>query len=407
MHTTLEQAAYRLDHDYHDIISSDPQGTPDSRVPCLSVATLFPSTRGVVEFVARDGACVLLAATGHIRDFIAQRLGQGERHGEQGDLRGSPRANLAPVTARIAAYPTGSAFESDLLLLTLARTRDAALHAKLCEQNRRALLVLDEATGTWRAAETLGLELASSEHAIGPVLSVKGATSLGEALDDVFELCRYPKELALAPSGTPCAYKQMGRCPGACDGSEPLGAYHARFGQAIAAAGLGVEAWARRVRQEIGEASQALDFERAQLLKRGLDQIEKLPLDGLRHAGALGDFTCVCVTPAFRKGWALVWAAGDRGCVPLVAVEGAPEPGLEALVSGWAEPLTLAGDALEAFALLTRHWFTKPAKARRRRVTVLDRRDPDWARGLPAAIEAAQNASDPGHGDEEHTHVGA
>lgn len=401
MHLTLDQAAYRVDHDYHDIISSDSQGTQESRVPCLFSPALFPSSRGVVEFIAQDGSCVLLAATGHIRDFIAQRLGQGE----QADQPASPRANLAPVTARIVAYPTGSALESDLLLLTLARTRDANLHAKLCEQNRRALLIMDEVTGSWRAGETLGLELSDSEHAIGPVLSAKAATAMGEALDDVFELCRFPKELALAPRGAPCAYKQMGRCPGACDGSEPLGAYHARFAQAIAAAGMGVDAWAGAIRRAIGQASQALDFERAQSLKRALDQIQKLPLDALRHARALGDFTCVCVTPAYRRGWAMVWAVGENGCVPLVAVEGAPGPGLEALVATWASPMTLTGEPLEVFALLTRHWFTKPAKARRRRVTVLDRRDPEWALGLPAAIEAAQNATDPGHDDEEHTHV--
>lgn len=376
--------------------SSNPNPNPDQGTP-PRVSCLFPPTRGVVEMLGEDGSSIMLAATGNIRDFIAQRMN------EDGAL--SPRANLAPVTARIVAYPTGSALESDLLVLGRAGGADADLHARIVEQNRRALLVLDPDSGTHRVADTAALTLKPRERVVGPILSAKGAAALGETLDEVFELCRYPKELAKAPGGTACAYKQMGRCPAACDGSEPMSAYHERFGRALEAAEMGVQAWGGSVRARIVGASAELDFERAQRLKRDLDRIDRLPIDALVHAGSLHDFACVCVTPAWRRGWAMVWVLGGAGLVPIVAIEGDAPAGLGALIASHATPMAVGRATLECFSLVARHWFTKPARARRRRVTILDLRDDRWFEGLPGAIADAQSPSDPGHDDEEHTHI--
>ncbi len=372
-------------------IEPDTHGSPQ-RVSCF-----FPPTRGVVEFVARDGSTVLLAATGHIRDFIAQRMN------EEGTPRA--RADLAPVTARVVAYPTGSALESDLLVLERARKADPALHARIVEQNRRALLVLDPSTGTWRVAESDALKRGGEETVVGPILSAKAAAALGERLDDIFELCRYPRQLALAPHGTPCAYKQMGRCPAPCDGSEPMSAYMERFERASAAAGAGLLAWRGRIQGEIALASAGLDFERAARLKQQLDAVGGLPADALDRARSMHAFACVCVTPAWRAGWALVWVLGGEGLIPVVALEGRPPACMARLIEAHARPVGLDPIQLERFSLVARHWFTKPARARRRRVTILDLRDEDPLRGLEAAIAHAQSPSDTGPDDEEHTHI--
>ena len=59
----------------------------------------FPLGAWRREMIAEDGSTVLLAATGHIRRFIAQRMNE--------DGQQSSKANLAPITAKIIAYPTG------------------------------------------------------------------------------------------------------------------------------------------------------------------------------------------------------------------------------------------------------------------------------------------------------------
>jgi hypothetical protein len=362
------------------------------------VSCFFPSQRGVVEFQSHDNQTLLLAATGHIRDFIAQRLNEANEP--------SARADLAPITARILAHPTGSAFESDLFVLERARTADPDLYTKITHQNRRAMLALNPKQGTWRVCETSNPDIQPNEHIIAPCFTSKGAQQLGEALDDVFELCRYPTQLALAPHGTPCAYKEMGRCPAACDGSEPMSDYDQRFTQAIDAASIGIDAWASQTADQIRHASAELDFETASRLKPQLDTIKSLPRDQLGHARSMHDFACIVITPALRQGWATCWVFSANACTPICTAGCLDNDLLESLpdlLNAHCSPISFDQDQLDRFALIARHWLTKPSKQRKRRVSVLDTRDDQWAKPLRRAIEDAQAASDPGHDDEEHT----
>ncbi len=362
------------------------------------VSCFFPSHRGVVEFQSHNGSTLLLAATGHLRDFIAQRLNEANEP--------TARADLRPITHRILAHPTGSAFESDLFVLERARAVDPDLYTKITHQNRRALLVMNPETGTWRTTETTSLELSKNERVVGPCLTNKSAQQLGESLDDVFELCRYPNELALAPHGTPCAYKEMGRCPAACDGSEPMHAYHQRFALAINAASGGLSAWESAIKEDITAASAELDFERAARAKRCLDAVRDLPRDTLGCAASLAAFSCVIITPARRQGFAMCWVLSADGCTPVCSIGLLDNDLLESLPSlltSHLSPMGFAQPQLDRFSLVARHWLTKQTKQRKRRVTILDTRDADWSKGLRRAIEDAQSASDPGHDDEEHT----
>ncbi len=381
---------YSITHDR--TAQSNQQDTP------TGVSLFFPSSRGVVELQAHDGSTLLLAATGHIRDYIAQRLNEANEP--------TAHADLAPVTARVLAQPTGSAIESDLFVLERARAVDPALHRKIAHQNRRALLVLNPDSGTWRTTETTTLERAANERIVGPCLTSRSAQQLGETLDDVYELCRYPRELALAPNGTACAYKQMGRCPGACDGSETMDAYHDRFARAVDAVEGGLDVWCRGLRERMQRASEGLDFEAAALLKRQLDAVDALARDTLGHAASLHAFSCVVVTPAPRVGWAQCWVFNAQGCVPFCSIELLDNELLEtlpSLLAAMCTPMGFTQPQLERFAIITRYWLTKPSRQRKRRVSVLDTRSDDWSDGLRPAIEAAQRPGDAGHDDEEHT----
>lgn len=389
------------------------QDTPDG-VSCLCVSSdqtsdfplvsmHFPSVRGVVELIASDGSTVLLAATGHIRRFIAQRMNEDRQHGS--------KANLAPITAKIIAYPTGSAIESDWIVHERARAVDPALYAKINEQNRRSVLVMDGQGGSWRVEDTQSFEPSERELVIGPILTRHAARALGETLDDVYELCRYPKELALAPNGAACAYKQMGRCPGACDGSERMDDYHERFALAMRSASVGIEAWKKQLSEAIQSASEALEFERAQSGKRQLDQVNTLATDALWHAQPMAGMRVVCISPSVRKGWAMVWGLGRDGLVPMVAVNGEHgelETSIDALMEDCLAQDSLDQIWLDRFGLLARHWMTKPSRAKRRRVTILAYNRGDWRSQLSNAVFQACEPT--GHGtddqdDEEQTHI--
>jgi hypothetical protein len=386
-----------------DIKSLHQQDTHDG-VSCFFETTLFPSSSGVVEMIADDGSSVLLAAAGNIRSFITQRLIDSEIP--------NSKANLAPITARVIAYPTGSAFESDMIVLERAREVDLVLYAKLTDQNRRSVIVLDRRSKTWRAEDTLSLNPDEQEVVVGPIQSDKAAKALGEALDDVYELCRYPKELALAPNGTPCAYKQMGRCPGACDGSETVGAYNERFTLAVQVAQSGVDSWKQSIAGEIQSESAAMNFEQAQLAKRLLDQVEKLPADAIGLAASMDEMCCVCITPGSRKGWAMVWIFNAQGLIPIVGLNTDFHSGFKNaegdlcdLISRCQSPMGYSRIQLDRFSLIVRHWMTKPSRARRRRVTILDLRQEEWGKKIASAIVSACAPADPSHEDEEHTHI--
>ena len=383
--------SYTISHNCK--LEQDTHPTDSERVSCS-----FPSRRGVVEFQSHDGATLMLAACGHLRDFIAQRLNEANEP--------SARANLRPITRRILARPTGSAFESDLLVLERARAVDPDLYSKITHQNRRALLVLNPESGTWRTAETTTLDLAPSERVVGPCLSRKAAQQLGEALDDVHELCRFPNQLALAPNGTPCAYKEMGRCPAACDGSEPMHAYHERFALAIRNAGGGLEAWESSIRDDVASASAGLDFERASGAKRRLGVVAGLPEESLGHAASLDSFSCVVISPAARPGHAVSWVLNADGCHPICSIGQLDNEMLGSLIdllSDRLSPMRLVREQLDRLSLISRYWMAKPSRQRKRRVTILDTRNTGWHKSIRRAIEDAQSACDPGHDDEEHT----
>src|SRR6185295_16204268 len=63
---------------------------------------------------------------------------------------------------------------------------------------------------------------------IGPIADKDTAGRLIERTIDAFDLCRYHHLLVQAPRATACAYKEMGRCPAPCDGSETMAGFRAR-----------------------------------------------------------------------------------------------------------------------------------------------------------------------------------
>ncbi len=380
-----------------DLSKKEKQDTHDG-VSCFFHPTDFPPTKGVVEFIAHDRSTILLAATGNIRAFIAQRFTEPTNQ---------PKANLAPITARIIAYPTGSGFESHWILHQRARSVDPNLSTKLNEQNRMAMLVLDPRLGTWSLQDTLSFvpsDHQSHQVLIAPIRTHKAARALGEALDDVFELCRFPKELAKAPDGTACAYKEMGRCPGACEGAESIEAYADRFDQATEIACAGIERWKSALRSQIQHASDELDFEHARMTQRQLEQVNKLPTDALEHARTLAGLCCVCITPAVRKGWAMIWIFGNQGLIPLAAAD--EDAGdLQSMIECWQSPIGTTPAELDQLALVARFWLSKPSRARHRRVTILDLREAGWQEKIAPAIAQACVPADSAQGDEEQTHM--
>jgi len=279
----------------------------------------IPSSHGVVCVLGQGGAVVALASTGDMRSFAAQRLGPGAEG--VSDLR---------ETAEVCEIaPAGSMFEADLLFMDAAGRLDPGLHDRVTRKLRVWWLsTRTDASGFgWSWTTTPGA-CAREEVVLGPFLEKSGARRHAEFLDGHFELCRYPEELHKAPGGKACVYKQMGKCPAACDGSESLGAYEARLAQAI---GFDRPAAEREIGQldgELREAAGRQAFEEAARIQTKRDELAAELKKGLRAVRRLGEVSVVVVATSGQKGVASVIAV-DRGRWGVVgALEakiGAPE----------------------------------------------------------------------------------
>jgi hypothetical protein len=269
-----------------------------------------PSTHAVVALVDAQGNCVLCAATGDARAFCEKRREQIEG---------------GSSTASVYTLACGSMFEAELTQIRFTRTLMPKVYRQTIAAWQPWLLSLDLARGTWKAC-ALSDAVASGDGAVlvGPMPDKAAPVILGELLDDVFDLCRYPAELGRAPSGRACAYKEMGRCPAPCDGSELWPEFLARFeaaASALASVGQLVEAIENRMR----EAAAKCDFERGAHLKELAANLRGRKGQRLRHITHLNDFASVAVVPTTMGGASRVYLCRADGLTELGALPRLPD----------------------------------------------------------------------------------
>jgi excinuclease UvrABC nuclease subunit len=227
----------------------------------------LPASHGVLAFEETNGSAVQLLSSADARSAARDRLLSNDEP--------SPRIDLSGVIHSVRFWEASCSLEADLIHARLGpaimgdhwtETRSAttffALHADPRERFPR-----------FRAHESD--ELLAGEL-IGPFTTRRRAEGFAEELVDFYELCRKYERLVEAPNGTPCVYKEMGTCPAACDGSESMEAYRARFAEALAFAQSPASEAIGRARARMDEASSAMDFERAAREKAAVERIEAM-----------------------------------------------------------------------------------------------------------------------------------
>ncbi len=301
-----------------------------------------PARPAVVLLCDATGIPILLATTADARAFLRKRLGPGpdapRADVPSGDaalpevigartLRLAPRTDLSSIVARADLTLVGSGFEADLAFLEVARRAMPATWEALTERWRGWFIHLDPEVPGWRKTNlgdaASGTMPAEIQHLIGPVNSKNLASKLGEIIDDAFDLCRYPRELALAPRGTACAYKEMGRCPAPCDGSEPIDSYRSRVRGALDELRLDPACRGSAWQHDMQRAAGAQDYRVAADLKGRLDRLDALGKPALREARPMDTLRFVAIYGAGRAGWARAWWIDPWTCHPLGDFSGA------------------------------------------------------------------------------------
>lgn len=292
-------------------------------------ALALPASRGVVVMVGDAERPVFMAATGDCRALSRRKLAPAERGVRAG-------ADLRSIVREVRAVECGSAFDSDLVYLLLAR-RLMPHAAKLVADRWRswwAQIEPDAAFPEWsktdlaigavatRSASTAKgfiRDASDGGSIVGPFADKDSAGRFTERMTDAFDLCREHRLLVLAPHAQACAYKEMGRCAAPCDGSESMDSYRARVRAAVdAAAGDGMEACAQREEAAMRAAAASHDFELAAKHKAQAERLAKLAGPAASRIGKLEDFRFLLVCRSVKDHWARLLCC-DRGHVRWLA----------------------------------------------------------------------------------------
>ncbi len=129
---------------------------------------------------------------------------------------------------------------------------------------------------------------------------------------DAFDLCRYPNILKQAPRGVACAYKEMGRCPAPCDGTEALELYRVRVRVAAESVGAPAAERGAGLALEMKRGGAGGPVEDASVLKKVLDRVQSLDSSGLRGVMTMDRFRHVVAAAGAKRGEARLygWIGG-------------------------------------------------------------------------------------------------
>jgi SAM-dependent methyltransferase len=289
--------------------------THDMHVPALSDGEprweSLPAGPAVLELLGPHGHSTLLATTADARAWAKARL--AVPIGEQASAR---RTDHRAVTSRVLAHAVGSAFEAECIYLDLARIRMPGVYRVVAERWRAWFVHVDpDAEHPEFTKTNLTTTVPPSGIILGPIADKDAAGRFMESLIDSFDLCRFQSLLVLTPHASPCAYKEMGRCPAPCDGTEPIADYRRRVRIAIefVTSPGGVRASREVLDSHMREAAAAANFERAQECKHLLARSEPLAKPALAGARHIGTCAWVIITRATAPSRARIVVADAAG----------------------------------------------------------------------------------------------
>lgn len=218
----------------------------------------LPAGGGCYLMCAGDGRAVMLGTAANLRSVLVNRLSPP-------DADAPPRTtDYRQVVRRVHWAPAYSRFEANWCYLEHARRLFPSRYRQLVKHWRSNWITIDPAERFPRFTVAAGP--GSVGRSFGPIATSRAARGAVEAIEDVFDLCRYHEVLVKAPHGEACAYKEMGKCPAPCDGSVPMDHYANRVAEAVAF----LEAPQRgtnELERDMRKASKDLAFELAGKLK--------------------------------------------------------------------------------------------------------------------------------------------
>jgi excinuclease UvrABC nuclease subunit len=202
---------------------------------------------------------------------------------------GSRLANLAAAVHEVSYQPTGSSFESALVLYELAREHLAGDYRRYMKLRNPPLVKVHLGNRFPRTYVTAQLTRRRASF-IGPFLNRASAERFESAFLDLFLIRRCQEDLDPHPAHPGCIYGEMEMCLRPCQARANDGEYQAEVGRVLDFLGTQGQSLVREIQQARDAASAALEFEEAARLHKRLDKVHetlKLKDDLARDLDAL------------------------------------------------------------------------------------------------------------------------
>ena len=282
----------------------------------------LPAKRGLFLLLAEGERPVVMLSAADIRSRLRTRL-----QNPPPDQARKKTADLRAITTKILWKLADSSFEADLNYLELARAIWPGGFAKLLAWKGGWFVHVDPSEKFPHFSKTNG-QLPSNGRCFGPFGSGKSAQRFIDAIVDAFDLCRDYRCLVKSPHGQPCAYLQMGRCLGPCDGTISLEDYRIAVARAADFAAGGRAEYRQELIERMKDASGRMEYEKASAIKARLDRLAELDGPEYRHVAPLEQFRFIVIRHGPTRRQMKVFLV-DRGLIvsfgvlryPLVAAE--------------------------------------------------------------------------------------
>ncbi|MEO0481778.1 MAG: excinuclease ABC subunit UvrC [Planctomycetota bacterium] len=224
----------------------------------------FPNTPGVYLFTRADGKALYVGKATKLRNRVRSYLKPG------GD--GRPLLRFLEREAHDVEFLAVSTEQEALLLEnTVIKKRKPLYNVKLKDDKAFLMLRLDRGVD-WPWFWLVRRRRDDGAEYFGPFASAKSVRRTLQLLHKVVPL-RDCRDGVFLHRSRPCIKFEIGRCPAPCVGKIDREDYDRLLDEACSILRGKAQPVLRRLRIEMAEASERLEFERAQVLK---DQVESL-----------------------------------------------------------------------------------------------------------------------------------
>lgn len=252
----------------------------------------IPTCEGVLLFVDSQGNPIQLIQTGNLRRLSRARMTPDNI---------SPRTtDVSSLTQKIYWVCCYNHFMTQLRYIGLAHTlfdKTADNWIQLPPPSFTAIN-LDPPLPYFYVSNDP--DMVENRKVYGLFPNRKAAQKFTDIMNTVFGLCRNPG-LLKTPRQSGCPYLQMKKCPGPCLNPDQIESYLNRVDQSLTAADKCLKPAMNKLCHQMHDASQVMDFEKANELKKHIDLLSQLRKNDYRWVSNLKNLCILHVDKSFKK----------------------------------------------------------------------------------------------------------